>query len=62
MAPLVLLTPLAPPVLLAASGEIRTDKGIGYGGVDEEGTMDPSARRRKYVWDDEQEKEEETAY
>jgi len=38
--------------MLAASG-VSSDKGIGYGGVDEGGTMDPSARRRKDVWTDE---------
>ena len=38
--------------LVCASG-VSSDKGIGYGGVDEGGTMDPSARRRKDVWTDE---------
>lgn len=28
--------------LLAASG-VRSDKGIGYGGIDKDGTKDPSA-------------------
>ena len=35
-----------------------TSKGIGYGGVDEDGTKDPAARRRRRdAWDDEEEEE-----
>ena len=42
--------------LMAASGVNGTDAGkdIGYGGVDEDGDKEPSARRRN-IWDDEEE-------
>ena len=36
--------------MLAASG-VSSDKGIGYGGIDGEGTKDPAARRRHNGWD-----------
>ena len=36
--------------MLAASG-VSSDKGIGYGGIDGEGTKDPAARRRHNEWD-----------
>ena len=42
--------------MLCASKDIVSDKGIDYGGVDEEGTKDP-ASRRTYNWDDEEEEE-----
>lgn len=35
----------------------ETLQGVTYGGVDEEGTIDPSARRGS-VWDDEEEEED----
>ena len=41
-----------------SNGVTSPDKGIGYGGVDEEGEKDPSSRRRRDVWDDEEEEEE----
>ena len=34
---------------------VTSDNGIGYGGVDEEGDHDPAARRRRDVWDEEEE-------
>ena len=34
-------------------GSITSDNGITYGGVDKDGTMNPSARRRS-VWDEEE--------
>lgn len=40
-------------------GPINSDTlegGVGYGGVDEEGTKDPAARRFS-VWDDEEEED-----
>ena len=40
---------------LASGGDVD---GIGYGGVDEEGELDPASRRhRRDVWDDEEEEE-----
>lgn len=43
--------------LLGASDPIRSDKGIGYGGVDEEGEHEVDARRpgHRNVWDDDDE-------
>ena len=38
--------------LLMASGVQSDNKGIEYGGVDEEGTQDPAARRHRDAWDD----------
>ena len=40
------------PLLNGVSGE-----GMGYGGVDEGGTKDPSSRRRRH-WDDDEDEEE----
>ena len=34
---------------------VNSDKGIGYAGVDTEGTVEPGARRRRDVWADEEE-------
>ena len=31
--------------LICGSNDITTDKGINYGGIDEEGTKDPASRR-----------------
>ena len=39
---------------IASSGVYSTDKNIGYGGVDTEGTMTPSSRRMR-GWDFEDE-------
>ena len=39
---------------LAVSG-VESDKDISYGGVDEDGSLEPAARRRPDVWDDGQE-------
>ena len=44
--------------IICASDGVTSGKGIGYGGVDEDGEKDPSARRRRDVWDDEEEEEE----
>ena len=39
--------------VIAASGVTSEEYGIGYGGVDEEGTQDPNVKREHYnVWDD----------
>ena len=39
--------------LLSGSG-VQSDNGIDYGGVDEDGTKDPAARRHRSEWDDEE--------
>ena len=38
-------------------GSVRSDIGIDYGGVDEEGTKEPASRQHKSVWDDEDEED-----
>jgi hypothetical protein len=38
-------------MLICGSKDIYSDKGIGYGGVDEEGALDPASRRID-VWDE----------
>ena len=48
-----------PAMMICGSQDITSDQGIDYGGVDEEGTKDPSSRRRRDVWEDEIENEEE---
>ena len=48
---------ILPMAALATSG-VTSEKGIDYGGVDEEGKKDPASRRRRRdVWDDEEEEE-----
>ena len=42
--------------LLMNSGVSDPDRGIGYGGADEEGDMDPASRRHS-VWDYEEDDE-----
>ena len=37
------------------SGSVTSTNGIGYGGVDDDGTLDPSSRSFGYGWDDEEE-------
>lgn len=41
-------------MLICGSKDIYSDKGIDYGGVDEDGTKDPASRRWNGVWDDEE--------
>ena len=48
-----------PLAMICGSKDVTSDKGIGYGGVDEEGTLDPASRRRRDVWEDEELEEEE---
>lgn len=43
--------------MLCGSQSITSDKGIDYGGVDEEGTKDPASRKYHDVWEDETEEE-----
>jgi hypothetical protein len=44
--------------MIAASDSINSDylNGVSYGGVDEDGTIDPSSRRGS-IWDDDEETE-----
>ena len=42
---------------ICASEGVTSNNGIDYGGVDEDGELDPASRRRRDVWDDEEEEE-----
>lgn len=46
MTPATMLHPFASEVLLTTISGVVSDKGISYGGVDEEGEIDPSAKQR----------------
>ena len=43
-------------LILDGSG-VMSDKGIGYGGADTNGSKDPASRQRHSVWDDENDEE-----
>ena len=58
MQPAIEMVQTRPAMIICGSKDITSDQGIDYGGVDEEGTMDPSSRRYRDVWDDEDEYEE----
>ncbi len=38
-------------VLASASKDVKSNNGIDYGGVDEEGTHEPSAKDDDFFWD-----------
>lgn len=47
-------------MIICGSRAIHSDEAdIGYGGVDEEGELDPAARRHYNVWEDEESEESE---
>ena len=49
--------------MVCGSEGVTSDKGIDYGGVDEDGELDPASRRRRRdVWEDEEIEEEELYY
>lgn len=58
MPPLVVMVQTEMSRIICGSDDIRSDKGIGYGGVDEEGELDPAARPYHTIWDDEEEEED----
>ena len=41
--------------MICGSQDIKSDNGITYGGVDENGEKDPSSRRQRDVWEEEEE-------
>lgn len=46
--------PITEVIKLTAEEQIMavsSDKGIGYGGVDEEGTYDPASRELDFLWE-----------
>ena len=50
--PSLVVVATATTAIIMASGVSASEKGIEYGGVDEEGVKDPSARRHD-VWEEE---------
>ncbi len=58
MQPAVVMVKTRPAMMICGSQDITSDKGINYGGVDEEGTKDPSSRRYRDAWDEEDEEDE----
>lgn len=56
-APLMKEYELSYSQFLCGSG-VSSTKGIGYGGKDDGGTLDPASRRYQYDWDDDEEDEE----
>jgi hypothetical protein len=58
MQPAVVMVQTRPAMMICGSQDITSDKGINYGGVDEEGTKDPSSRRYRDAWDEEDEEDE----
>lgn len=45
--------------MVCQSGGVTSDKGISYGGVDEEGKQEPGVRRRQDAWEDDEDTEEQ---
>lgn len=43
-------------MICGSRGGVTSDRGIDYGGVDEEGSLDPSSRRYE-SWDDDNEED-----
>lgn len=46
MTPVTMLHLFASEILLSTLSGVTSDKGIGYGGVDEKGKLDPSVKQR----------------
>jgi len=47
-------------MMTCASKGVTSEKGIDYGGIDNDGVKNPSARRRRRdVWDEEEDMEED---
>lgn len=44
--------------IICSSQGVQSNNGIGYGGVDSNGTIDPASRRRRDLWNDEEEEYE----
>ena len=57
--PLMAIVKINQMRLICASEDITSDVGIGYGGVDRDGTKHVDSRRHSGVYDDEEEQEEE---
>ena len=40
--------------IICGSKDVNSSKGINYGGVDEDGTIDPASRSYQDTWDEEE--------
>jgi len=45
--------------MFCQSGGVTSNKGITYGGVDDEGSQEAAARRRHDIWEDEEDEEQQ---
>ena len=54
IAPSMEMTSIELQQMVAASNGVYSGNGITYGGVDGDGTKDPSSRRGGSVWDDDE--------
>jgi len=58
--PSIMVAYIGTTAMICGSEGVTSDKGIDYGGVDEDGELDPASRRRRRdVWEDEELDEEE---
>lgn len=56
IAPSMEITSIELQQMVAASNGVYSDNGITYGGVDTDGSKNPSSRRRS-IWDDDEEED-----
>lgn len=53
MKPVIDIDGMEAETIICASQGVTSGNGIGYGGVDENGSKDPASRREFSVWDEE---------
>ena len=51
--PLIEVVQMGTLNFICASNGVKSNNGIGYGGVDDGGVLDPASRRSSDEWDDE---------
>lgn len=56
--PLAKVAQMTTENIICSSQGVQSNNGIGYGGVDSNGTIDPASRRRRDLWNDEEEEYE----
>ena len=55
IAPSMEMTSIELQQMVAASNGVYSGNGITYGGVDESGSKEPASRRRRNLWEDDEE-------
>jgi hypothetical protein len=55
--PLIVVVETELTLFVCESQDITSNNGITYGGVDEDGDIDPASRRRRDMWDEEEDEE-----